>query len=76
MIAEAAAALALVLEVMDEHPDLAKNLVERIQGLFDAGKKVPPDNIEAQRAMASGMAAARANAVQEYERRRKKAAGT
>ena len=70
MIAEIVAAVTFIDDVMDEHPDLARMVSRQIRKLVGAGA---PEHasVEAQRGLAAGIAAARANAVQEYVRRQR-----
>lgn len=71
MIALIVLVLATSLEYLVEHPDLAKMLVteamEAIKQLNEHGEKM---SVEQRTAIESGLAAARANAVQEYMRRK------
>ncbi len=70
LIAEIVATLEVV-EMVASHADLVINLVKRTRELLDGGEESAKHSLEAQRALASGMAAARAVAVQEAHRRDK-----
>ena len=71
MIAEIIATLGLIVDWVDEHPDLVKKLAAGLRSLLDGHEAGV--NVEAMRGLAAGMAAARANAVQEFVRRQKAA---
>ncbi|HET7037172.1 MAG TPA: hypothetical protein VFI42_15915 [Thermomicrobiaceae bacterium] len=69
MIAEIIATLGLIIEYIDDHPEVAKMLAEEAQELLGKHKddKELPGR-EAMRGLAAGMAASNANAVQAYAR--------
>lgn len=67
MIGEVLATLE-VIEVVIDHADLALELVKKLRAMLRGGESAAP-NLEAMRGLSAGMAAARANAVQEFHRR-------
>ena len=73
MIGEIIAVLGLIFDFAEDHPDIVKMLSERAQELLKGHDSHVLANVEAQRALAAGFAAARANAVQEFQRRKAKA---
>jgi hypothetical protein len=62
-------AVATSAGLIDEHPDLAKTLLRTVEGIVSGHDEKTFQKLEAVRAMVSGVAAARANAVQEAMRR-------
>lgn len=74
MIAEIIATLGMIYDFADDHPDIVRMLADEARKLLGGHEPETLANREAQRALAAGMAAARANAVQEFVRRQKKAA--
>ncbi len=73
MIGEIIATIGLIHDFMDDHPDIAKMLMEELKDLLGMHKDEPIPNVEAMRGLAAGMAAARANAVQEFVHRKARA---
>jgi hypothetical protein len=73
VIAEIIATLGLIYDFADDHPDVVKMLAGEARDLLHGHEPETLANREAQRALASGLAASRANAVQEYVRRKAKA---
>jgi hypothetical protein len=70
VISAIASALAVIIDLADGHPDLAKSLAARVGDLLDGHDEATVQSLEARRAMKAGVAAACANAVQEASRRR------
>lgn len=70
MIATIVAALATIYDLAEDHPEVVKALAGRLKDLLDGHEDTTMHSLEAQRALAAGIAAARANAVQAAERRR------
>jgi hypothetical protein len=68
MIGEVIAVLGLIVDYIDEHPEIAKKLASEVRKLLSG--KQSSVNVEAMRGLAAGMAAARANAVQAYVRKK------
>lgn len=68
MLAELLALVDLAAGYVGQHPDLALQLLLRVEELF-SGATMHDMPLEQQRAIASGLAAERARAVQEYTRR-------
>lgn len=62
-------ALATIVQLADDHPELVKALAARVKDLIDGHDDSTNHSLEAQRAMAAGIAAACANAVQAAQRR-------
>lgn len=58
-----------IVKYADAHPDLVKSLAAEAEQIVAGHTVETMANPEAIRAMSSGLAAARANAVQEYIRR-------
>ena len=69
VIASIVAALTSIAAIAEAHPALAKKLAEEVRDLIDGHEPETIGNIEARRAMAAGIAAACANAVQAAARR-------
>ncbi len=70
MIATIVSALATIVQLADDHPEVVKVLAARVKDLLDGHDEATMHSLEAQRAMAAGIAAACANAVQAAVRQR------
>ncbi len=71
MIALLALVLTTALEYISEHPDLAKALVKEALGVVDQITEHKGEmSVEQQTAIAAGLAAYRANIIQEFVRRK------
>lgn len=73
MIGQVVAVLALIVDFAEDHPDIVRMLAQEARDLLGGHEPETLASVEAQRALAAGMAAARANAVQEFQRRQKAA---
>lgn len=70
LVAEIIETVATIYQHREKHPSLAGTLLVELLGMLRALKESSAVvNVEASRALAAGMAASRANAVQEYMRR-------
>ncbi len=67
VIAEIVATLLVIARYLRSNPELAERLVNGLVRLIEHRNEYVA-NVEASRALAAGIAAARANAVQEYVR--------
>lgn len=74
MIGEIIATLGLIVDFAEDHPDIVKMLAEEAKELLGMHSNDELPGREAMRGLAAGMAASRANAVQEFTRRKKAAA--
>ena len=70
MISAVISALGVILDLIEEHPDLAKKLVAQLLRLIGGSDEAADHSLEAQRGLVAGIAAAKANAVQEAGRRK------
>lgn len=68
MLAILAQLIATALEYVVDHPDLARKLLQDAKDVL--GDNPAEHSPEALRGLAAGLAASRANAIQEYARRK------
>jgi len=71
MIAAITSALGIIIGLSEKHPEVAKALASELRDLISGHEDATLHSLEAQRALASGIAARCAVAVQEANRRRK-----
>ena len=71
MVAEIVAVLGVIADLAEAHPDIVKELATDARNLLDGHENTTVQHPEALRAIASGLAAMRANAVQEHQRRQR-----
>ena len=72
MIAVLASILSTIIDLGEAHPDIAKALLMEARDLISGHTAETLANVEAVRAMAAGLARARADAVQAAVRRQAK----